>query len=175
MSPAALQLDFVRRRKRLSMLGVAVLCIGAGAAAWTVADYDELGARSAALEASLNRVVSAHRPKPARAVATDARALGDASSAAASLALPWSMLLNDLETVTASAKDDIALLSIEPDPEKHRVRIGAEARSLPAALDFVGRLQSADALRHPLLENHKVRVEQRERPVYFELTAEWSL
>jgi hypothetical protein len=173
VNAAPLQLDFVAAPRRGSIAGVAVLAIGAALAAWTVNDYSTLSAQSASLDMQIEQ----REPRGAvvSGAGIDRGAVQEAEDALTSLALPWAQLLDDLEAVAANSKRDVALLSLEPDLEKRRVRIGAEARSLPAALTFVRELQGAAALKYPLLDKHEVQVEQRERPVYFEMTADWSL
>jgi hypothetical protein len=174
MIAAPLQLDFVEAPRRGSAAGIALLAIGAAVAAWTINDYSTLSGQSA----SLDMQIGDSAPSPGALVGTagiDRGGMREAGDVIASLALPWAQLLDNLETVAAASQRDVALLSLEPDREKRRVRIGAEARSLPAALKFAQELQGAAALEYPLLDKHEVRLEQRERPVYFEVTANWSL
>ncbi len=175
MTPHALSIDFLpRRRVTSSRTGLLLLAVGAVVASWTVLDYRGLAERSSALEM---RVVALtpHAAHPGRASAPDdGRALTEATEAVRQLSLPWSQLFDDLEAAGETSKN-IALLSIEPDHEKHRVRIEAEARTLPDAISYAEHLQSASALAHPLLDNHKVKADQSERPVHFEMTAEWRL
>jgi hypothetical protein len=174
MMPAPLELDFVSTTRRFSLAGVVVLALGAAAAAWTVVDYRELALQSTLIEMQLD-AASPRTSRSVRTIAVDTRGIEEATDAVLELSLPWSQLLDDLEAAGETSREDISLLSIEPDREKRRVRIGAEARTLPAALAFVGQLQSASSLAYPLLDNHKVRTEVRERPVYFEMTADWKL
>jgi hypothetical protein len=174
MMPARLQLDFVNTSQQFSLPGALVLVFGVIAATLTVADYRDLTLQSAMLEIQSGAV----RPgggRATRSVSIDPKAIDEATGIVQELSLPWSGLLDDLEAAGEASRHDIALLSIQPDREKRQVRIGAEARTLPAALAFVQRLQKAGALKYPLLDNHKIRTDSSERPVYFELTADWSL
>jgi hypothetical protein len=173
MMPVRLELDFVASSRRFSLAGVLVLVLGAAAAAWTVIDYRDLVTQSTLLAMQLD----AASPRAGRGstFVADTRGIDEATKVVIELALPWSNLLDDLEAAGAANSQDVALLSIEPDREKRRVRIGAEARTLPAALAFVQRLQRAGTLKFPLLDNHKVRTDVNERPVYFEMTADWDL
>jgi hypothetical protein len=68
----------------------------------------------------------------------------------------------------------VAILAIEPDHAKHRVKVTAEARNLPMALSYVGRLRKTRVLRYPMLDSHEVRADDREHPVRFELSADWN-
>lgn len=174
MMPAPLELDFVRRSRRFSFAGFFVLALGVAAATWTVIDYQNLQIERSMLEIELD-AATPERHRAPRDTEADTRGVEDARGAVRELSRPWSQLLDELESAGEDSRDDVALLSVEPDPEKERVRIGAEARSLPAALLFAQRLQQAKTLQFPLLDSHKVRTEQRERPVYFELTAEWRI
>jgi len=175
MTTAPLQLDFITSRGRGSWAGAIALALGLLAAGWTLVDYRDLTTRDDLAQIQLE----ASTPRKARGsrapAAADKRSLDAAAAAVLELSLPWSRLLDELEAAGQDSSRDVALLSLEPDREKRRVRIGAEARTLPAALDFVERLQMADTLAFPLLDSHKVRADQRERPVYFELTAEWKI
>ena len=175
MTLAPLQIDFVTSRRRGGAAGMVVLALGLVAVVWTVVDYRDLTTRDDLVQMQLE-ASAPHKARASRTPSTaDKRGLDDAAGAVRELSLPWAHLLDDLESAGQDSSQDVALLSLEPDREKHRVRIGAEARTLPAALDFVERLQKADTLAFPLLDSHKVRADQRERPVYFELTAEWKI
>jgi hypothetical protein len=83
-------------------------------------------------------------------------------------------LLEELETASHDAADSIAVLGVEPDREKGRIRIVAEARDLQLALAYIERLQKSRVLRYPMLDSHEVRTEDRDRPVRFQLSADWK-
>ena len=84
-------------------------------------------------------------------------------------------MLDDLEAASRDSDNSIAVLSVQPDRETRRVTLVAEARSLPAALNYVQRLQHSKSLRHPMLDSHEVRTDSAERPVRVQITAEWKL
>ena len=90
------------------------------------------------------------------------------------LGTPWSRLLGELENASSDTSGNVALLSIEPDHAKHRVRVLAEARSLELALAYVQRLGKASALRFPMLDSHELRKEDKDHPVRFQVSADWS-
>ena len=68
----------------------------------------------------------------------------------------------------------MAVLAIEPDQAKHRVRVTAEARSLELALAYVQRLRKTAVLRYPLLDSHELRSDDKDHPVRFQISADWS-
>lgn len=91
------------------------------------------------------------------------------------LATPWGAVLDELESASRDSGNSIAILSVQPDREARRVTLVAEARSLPAALGYVQRLQLTKTLRHPSLDSHEVRTDSPDRPVRVQITAEWKL
>ncbi len=121
-----------------------------------------------------------------RAAITDARHRGRSAQSVAGLnaqnaektvhelGTPWSQLLGELENASSDTSGNVALLSIEPDHAKHRVRVMAEARSLELALAYVQRLRKAPALRFPMLDSHELRKDDKDHPVRFQVSADWS-
>jgi hypothetical protein len=172
MMPARIELDFARRRGYLSPAGALVLVLGCVVAYWTAEDYQESVLQSQLLDFDLAKF---ERRGASGKQAEDAESLARVTAATRALATPWTELLNDLEAAAQDSGMDIALLEVAPDRIKHEVRITAEARSLPLALDYVTRLQSASTLLYPVLQKHEVQTADQERPVRFEIAAEWSL
>jgi hypothetical protein len=170
--PKRIDLDFIARQRKLPLPGIAVLLLAISAAFWTYIDFRDATIQAELLDMNLARYqqVSLGQPKK-----LDPKEAAQILAATRSLSTPWSALLNDLEIATQNSEQDIALLQVAPDRAKRMVRIAAEARSLPAALTYVEKLQDASALRFPLLENHEIRTADRQRPVRFEISAEWSL
>jgi hypothetical protein len=90
------------------------------------------------------------------------------------LGTPWSQLLKELEDASGDTSGNIALLSVEPDHSKHRVRVTAEARTLALALAYVERLRKAPVIRYPMLDSHELRKDDKDHPVRFQVSADWS-
>ena len=90
----------------------------------------------------------------------------------AQLALPWETLFKDIES---SQKDHVALLSIEPDTEKHAVKITGEAKNLGAVLGYIRFLQKKASLTGVYLQNHHVEQQTAEKPVRFVVAASWVI
>jgi hypothetical protein len=173
MTRARIELDFVRRPRRITGRGALLLAVGLAAAGWVLSQYYDELTQHAALEArvaDVGAVRTARKPDKAAE-----RLAGERRAAFAELAMPWSRLLGELEQASADSDGRVAVLGIEPDRDKHQLRVIAEARTLPMALDYVERLQSSSALRFPMLESHEVQTHDPERPVRFQIRADWSV
>jgi hypothetical protein len=64
-------------------------------------------------------------------------------------------------------------LSVEPDPDKRRVRIDGESKDLGAALVYLAKLQASRTLSYPMLDSHEVKGDDKDHPVRFAMTAQW--
>ena len=173
MSRPRIELDFARRRRRVSRRGAALFALGIASTVLVLSQYQSERTQRAILElrvADLGASRAERKPdKAAERVAMESRA------ALAELTMPWSRLLQELERASAESEGRVAVLSVEPDRDKHQLRVTAEARTLPIALAYVERLQTSDALRYPMLENHEVQTRDPEKPVRFQIRADWSV
>lgn len=168
MTAPLLRIDFVPASRRGGPAGLALAVagiLGLGAVGWQL---HALGSERAGLEwrryAALTR----------RGAVTRVQAGGqDAMRTVTVLVTPWSRLLAELEQAGHDSQDSVALLAIEPDHAKHRIRITAEARSLSAALGYVERLRRTQVLHYPMLDSHELRTEDQQHPVRFEMSADW--
>lgn len=168
----SVELNFVARRRPVTLASAALLLLGAGATAASYIEYRQLEGHRAALELRLDAALrSAHRDP-----ATDLRAQGlsaEAGRIAQELGTPWTELLAELEAASGASTNQVAVLSIEPDHSKRLVHITGESRDLPTALAYVERLQKSTALRYPMLDSHDLKTDDPQRPVRFSLSAEW--
>ena len=172
MSAPPVRLDFAGPRARVTVPGLLLLIVGCGAATAAFLQYRAVEARKAGLELRLAAAVRHSSRDPASA----ARALrlnADAGKIATELGTPWTAVLSDLETASRDSAGAIAVLSIEPDHDKRRVRISGESRDLAVALDYVQKLQASHSLRYPMLDSHEVVADNKDHPVRFAMTAEW--
>jgi hypothetical protein len=148
------------------------LLIGVLAALWTISDFRDTSIASEVTAMNLARLESKGPRTKGLSATVDAGAIELATQR---LMTPWSRLLEDLELAATDSDNNVALLEISPDMNKRSVRVSGEARTLPHVLDYVSRLQTAESLRYPLLENHEIQVSDRERPVRFVVLADWRL
>jgi hypothetical protein len=173
MSAPILRLDFAGGRARGGLPGIAVAVIGALCLGAVLVQRHNLNERKAGLE--LRSAALAEHAQRGRSVhSVTGLDSQNAEKTVRELGTPWSLLLADLETASNDTAGDIALLAIEPDHAKHRVRVTAEARNLDFALAYVERLRKASALRYPMLDSHELRTEDKDHPVRFQVSADWS-
>src|SRR6185312_12723260 len=161
MTRACIELDLSRTKPRLNRRGLVLLVFGIAGVALVVMDYRGSFARRAALELRLDpSPITRIARKPDKAAE---RALQDVRTASGELMTPWSRLLQELELASADTGGSVAVLGVEPDRDKHQVRVLAEARTLDVALAYVKRLQESEALRYPMLESHEVQAKDPQR------------
>lgn len=172
MMPARIDIDFARQPRRIPLPGLVLMLAGCAFGSWVFSDFHDRRLQSELLDVQLARYsITGSRATP---VDVDSKARERMAAVTQPLATPWSALLNDLEGAIQNSGSDIALLQVAPDRDKREVKISAEARSLPAVFDYMTTLQNATTLRYPVLEQHEVRTAMRERPVRFEISAEWQ-
>ncbi len=87
------------------------------------------------------------------------------------LSLPWNALFADIE---ASQDDKVALLAIEPDPEKHTLMITAEAKDYDAMLSYMRLLQTRTSIKNVYLKSHLLELDSAEVPIRFVIVASWG-
>jgi hypothetical protein len=173
MTAPPVMLDFAGRRVRTTLIGVVLLVFGLSAGTAACVQYRAVAAKRAGLEL---RLAAALRRSSHASVDTprSARLSEEATGIARQLGTPWTAMLTDLEAASQDTKGRIAVLSIEPDYDKHRVRINGESRDLSVALAYLQRLQVSRSLRYPMLDSHEVVVDDKEHPVRFAMTADWQ-
>ena len=167
-----LALDF-HRPPRPGLLAWALLAagvLGVGVLLWSQGQLQQEAsalrmARSAGVPPAETRGNAA-----ARTVA--APELQAARQALTQIGLPWNDVFTALES---AAHRDVALLAVTPDPRKGQLRITAEARNLPAMLDYHQRLGKAPHLRDAALTDHEVVEDDPQHPVRFNITATWVI
>jgi hypothetical protein len=174
----ALQLDYQHDCKPMPWAGVAVLVAALATLALMGGHFRTLDQQIALWEGKLDRVerLSRHRSPAARPLteqAARARMLEfkQANQVVRQLSLPWSALFKAVETTSGQ---NIALLSLAPDPGKGTVIISGEARDLDALLNYTRQLSTRDIFGSVMLQNHQIQQSDPEKPLRFSLLAEWK-
>jgi hypothetical protein len=172
MSGPLVCLDFAAPHGRTTWAGVTLLAFGLATLGVACFEYYSLSSQRAGLQLRLDASLQQSRPDP-RADARTAQANDAAIGVATALGTPWTAMLADLELASQDSQGQVAILAVEPDHEKHRVRISGESRDLTGALAYLSRLQTGSTLQYPMLDSHEVVADDKEHPVRFTLTADW--
>jgi len=173
MSAPHLQLDFAGARSHGGPVGIIVAVAGALCLAGVLVQQHALQGQREGLELRRDALVgSQRRGQDAQSVA--GLSAQTAEKTVRELGTPWSQLLAELESASGDEAGNVALLAIEPDHAKHRVRVTAEARTLELAIAYVQRLRKTQVLHYPMLENHELRADDKDHPVRFQIEADWS-
>ncbi len=170
-----IDLDYRNPLRPFPWAGAVLLVLGVAALAAAAMHYREAMARADYWEAKAGQAArSTARPMPVsqRELADMALEIRHANEVLGQITLPWDSLFNAVEW---SAGKDIALLTIEPDAEKHQVKIRGEAKTIDAMLGYVRHLSAQDAFSSVYLQSHQVQRRERENPVRFALVASWKM
>ena len=168
--PARVRLDFVAPVHRAPLWGAALCIAGLAAAAAVGFAFARQLAERGRLETAL---AATAQPRQRAPTPESLKSATEAKSIERELGVPWSPLLAELEAAAHDSTETVSLLRVEPDPSKRIVRITAEVRELPAALDYLERLQNSAVLRHPMLESHERRKDDPQHPLRIKVSAEW--
>ncbi len=136
--------------------------------------YQEEREQLEALQAAVAARANAVRPLPVAAQPTStvseaqAQAVNDAVM---QLNLPWRDLV---EAVRAATPGNVALLALEPDAKRRTLRITAEAKSSDDMLAYVAKMEEQGWFASSALVRHEIAEQEPNRPLRFQLTAQWG-
>ncbi len=167
-----LHLDYQRGIRLFPWAGAFLLVIGLAGTAWTAVYYRGLSGEIAYWEDRAERRaprtgLSAER----RETKETAQEINYVNGVLNKLTLPWDKMFQAVEW---SAGREVALLGMEPDAEKHEVKISAEAKNLAAMTRYLRELSGQEIFSSVYLQNHQVQQQMREKPVRFTLIASWK-
>jgi len=172
----ALELDFVKRRRLASPLGLLLLIAGTAAAGVVAMDYLDARAALERVEAQQSRLERQSRQSrgapPPKAGAAPARDDAQAASrAVAQLRLPWDALLREIELLADSS---VALLSVESQGQARTLRLAGEAKTMADAVAYLARLRESPWIDTAHISGHEERQADGVRVIRFSLEAAWS-
>lgn len=170
-------LDYQRRRNAISGAGIALLLAGLAAAGYGGMRYYDLSSEISLLEEK--RLTLEHRMHGAsqkRPFSQNPQQLAAeiklANEVVAQLTLPWDALFKDVEMAPS---DRVALLAIQPDAQKHLIKITGEAKDFDAMLEYIKFLQARGSFAGVYLQSHHIQQQVAEKPVRFALIATWVI
>ena len=173
---SAIGLDFVRPKGGTGRLGPLLLIAGA-LSALAVLEHQRVLARAAqegAAQVEEMRTMSRRSMPSIAGQDSDTPEVREqiqkANAVLAQMNVPWGELFAAVETAQDGS---VGLLAIQPDARARSVAIGGEARSLPALLAYMSRLQGSERLRDVVLASHEIKMKDPGQPVEFVLNARW--
>ncbi|CAN7490889.1 hypothetical protein LJR289_003307 [Pseudoduganella sp. LjRoot289] len=99
-------------------------------------------------------------------------ALGKAvNTAVLQLNLPWADVQ---EAIAAATPPAIALLALEPDPNKQLLKISAEAKNADEMIAYIEQLKEQEFFTGAALVRHEVSDLDPNRPIRFQVEAQWG-
>jgi hypothetical protein len=173
----ALHLDYQRARKPMPWVGLGVLMAAPITFAVMGGYHETLNeeihfwesrADQAAIAAQTATVSHPLTDQEARAQMLEVK---QANLVVRQLGLPLNALFN---AVDSSGRQDIALLSLEPDLQRGAVKIGGEAKDFETLLNYVKELSRRAVFGSVMLQNHEIQRDIAEKPVRFTLIAYWK-
>ncbi len=167
-----LQLDYQRGARPFPLAGAVLLGVATLVSAGAGAYYHNVIESTAYWEAKSG--VAAHGP----ARHSSASLNGDlgaeirrANEVLNRITLPWDAMFQAVEW---SSGKDVALLAMEPNAERHVVRISAEAKNIPAVMSYLRHLEEQKIFSTVYLQSHQVQQRSADKPVRFTLIATWG-
>lgn len=172
---ARLDLDFERRVFGPPRVRVVLLALGIAAMAGVLGYERFIASEIAQREAEIHRMQEQVRASQPVRVNISARQLDEevkrAKGVIQHLTLPWTRLFAAIESTD---KQNVALLSLQPDASKRRITIGGEAKHLAAMLDYVRALEKGGMVSRVYVTSHEVQRQDPTHPVRFMLEASWG-
>ncbi|KQV36052.1 PilN domain-containing protein [Massilia sp. Root335] len=154
-----------------SLLIAAVAFVGPLAS--TVAQYrglQRMEAQRTAQVAEARARAAARAPVAAPARTVPPAQAGAVNASVQQLNLPWRGLHDAVQAATPAS---IALLALEPDAKKSTVRITAEAKSSDDMIAYVEQLERIEWFTTVLLARHEINEQDPNRPIRFQVDAQW--
>lgn len=175
MAMRALELDFRRESASARWAGAALLAVGLAGTLGLAVQYRQIGTELTRAEAEVRESGTASKKKAAPPSGGELQKVGievkHANEVLLRLKLPWNELFSSVESASTQ---DVALLSIESDTDRGRVKISAEAKDLQGMLDYLRLLGTRPTLAEVYLQSHQVQQQDPQRPVRFVLSADWT-
>jgi len=147
-----------------------LMVLAAGLLGWRLLAQQRLDA--ARLSAALARAnvpvvaqVAPHQPLISEQQAASVNA------AVMQLNLPWRALH---DAIGAATPPSIAMLALEPDARKRSMKITAEAKTSDDMIGYVEELKRQELFAGVALTRHEVNELDPNRPIRFQLEAEWT-
>jgi hypothetical protein len=170
----ATRIDFIAPAARSSRAGAVLFVLGvllAGASVMDDADRSEELTRT---QERLKKARTAQkRAEAARAPLRGGEFAGfkQSGDVARRLALPWGDLLDALERAD---NEQVALLAVDPDAERGRLRLSGEAINMDALVKYIKSLDGKGGIAGLRVMTQQTKQGDAQHPVEFVLESNWS-
>ncbi|MBT3067993.1 PilN domain-containing protein [Rhodoferax sp. U11-2br] len=170
----ALDVNFVKRRRLTSPLGLMLFVAGLMAASVVVMDYLDVSDELVRVELKQARTRQPKASPVQRAsalpeVPVDTQVIDRVTS---QLQLPWDAVLHEIETHTGPT---VALLDIEAQGQTRTLRLMGETKTMSDAVAYVGRLRDSSLLDTANLSHHEERQAGSVVVIRFSVDATWKV
>ena len=152
------------------MTGVGLLaCLSMAVKGYVLLEAHAANQDAFAKAVAQQRSRSRSAPVPQKKNTSAAEAVA-VNAAIGQLNIPWRDLLDAIEHATPS---DNALLSLEPDAAKHRLKVSAEAKDSAAMIGYIGSLRQQTFFQDIDLLHHEIIETDVHKPLRFQFEARW--
>ena len=176
----SMRIDFAPRSARRTLHHLPLLAVAAGLAGLLLCMGAALGGyqlieQQRARAHQLNHLRKRQAALSAAPVAVAVTAIPEAQAAFVNgailqLNLPWRELQ---DAVAAATPRNVALLVLEPDARKHLLKITAEAKNSDDMITYIEELKQQELFTGVLLTRHEINEQDPNRPLRFQLEAQW--
>lgn len=168
-----LRLDYQRSMKPFPVAGVILLLLAILMLSLIGQHYYQLTLQLSDWQDSLDKFERQAQVKPRRHdIPEMMQEIRRANDVLRQISLPWDRLF---QVVESSVSQDVTLLGMEPDIEKHVVRISCEAKNIAAMLSYIRQLEAQHEFGSIYLQSHQIQEHDPEKPVRFSLVAAWGV
>jgi Tfp pilus assembly protein PilN len=166
-----LRLDY-QTNSSFSLAGAVLLAFAVAAVVLTGANYLKLSSQVTGSEAKLERNhASQNKGRMSEQGSVElAQEISNANEVLRQLSVPWETLFHAVES---SAGGKVTLLALEPDVEKHQVKINGETKNFKSLTNYITQLQGQEVFGSVYLQSHQVQQQDPDKPVRFSLLATW--
>lgn len=169
-----LRLDYLQHPRYPGRTGWALLLISLGMGVYLLNAYFDLQAEEKAWQAQWTKMgqrqQNANDPLSSEESRKLKPELSQANEVVQHLAVKWGDLFKALEI---SAYKHVALLTIQPDAQKHQVILTAEAENFSDMLEYTKRLSEQRVFADVHVINHQLQQQDPQKPIRFTVMAQW--
>jgi Tfp pilus assembly protein PilN len=166
-----LRLDY-QQNADFPWLGTALLAVAAVSMMLLGVHYSKLNERVASAETKFSHSqINTRKDNSSALPSTElAQEVSNANEVLHQLSVPWESLF---QAVEASGGGKVTLLALEPDVEKHQVKINGETKNFKSLTNYITQLQAQPVFGSVYLQTHQVQQQDSDKPVRFSLLATW--